>query len=139
MPGQRGGPRPGFAPTPGRLNRFVPPSGPFTRVDTHGYPGYLVGPYYDSLLAKVVVWAPDRDLALGRMERALYEFDVDGPGVRTTIPFLRRVLDDPGFRKGRYSTGLVDRLLGSADSPADRDQARCAAPSSTANLPRRTR
>ncbi|MDW5325100.1 acetyl-CoA carboxylase biotin carboxylase subunit [Plantactinospora sp. KLBMP9567] len=109
----------GFAPTPGRLSRFVPPSGPFTRVDTHGYPGYLVGPYYDSLLAKVVVWAPDRDLALGRMERALHEFDIEGPGVRTTIPFLRRVLDDAGFRKGRYSTGLVDRLLGTAESPSD--------------------
>ncbi|MFY1670509.1 acetyl-CoA carboxylase biotin carboxylase subunit [Plantactinospora sp. WMMB334] len=109
----------GFAPAPGRLARFAPPGGPFTRVDTHGYPGYLVGPYYDSLLAKVVVWAPDRDLALGRMRRALHEFDVDGPGVRTTIPFLRRVLDDAGFRRGRYSTGLVDRMLAVADPPAE--------------------
>jgi acetyl-CoA carboxylase biotin carboxylase subunit len=105
----------GFAPAPGRLDRFRPPGGPFTRVDTHGYPGYLVGPYYDSLLAKVIVWAPDRDLALNRMERALGEFDIAGPGVRTTIPFLRRILDDAGFRKGRYSTGLVDRLV---ESPA---------------------
>ncbi|QOC91463.1 ATP-binding protein [Micromonospora craniellae] len=100
----------GFAPTPGRLDRFVPPGGPFTRVDTHGHAGYLVGPHYDSLLAKVAVWAPDRDLALNRLDRALREFEITGPGVRTTIPFVRRVLDDADFRKGRYSTGLVDRL-----------------------------
>ncbi|MGC4789268.1 acetyl-CoA carboxylase biotin carboxylase subunit [Micromonospora sp. DT178] len=101
----------GFAPTPGRLERFVPPGGPFTRVDTHGYAGYLFGPHYDSLLAKVAVWAPDRELALNRLERALDEFDIAGPGVHTTIPFVRRVLDDAGFRKGRYSTGLVEQLL----------------------------
>ncbi|TDC79671.1 acetyl-CoA carboxylase biotin carboxylase subunit [Micromonospora sp. KC606] len=106
-----------FAPTPGRLERFVPPGGPFTRVDTHGHPGYLVGPYYDSLLAKVVVWAPDRDLALRRLDRALAEFDIAGPGVRTTIPFVRRVLDDADFRAGRHTTALVDRLL-AAPPPA---------------------
>ncbi|MFC3502693.1 acetyl/propionyl/methylcrotonyl-CoA carboxylase subunit alpha [Micromonospora krabiensis] len=108
----------GFAPTPGRLERFVPPGGPFTRVDTHGRPGYVVGPHYDSLLAKVVVWAPDRELALNRLERALDEFEIGGPGVRTTIPFVRRVLDDAAFRKGRYTTGLVDRLL-AVDPPPD--------------------
>ncbi|GIJ09401.1 acetyl/propionyl/methylcrotonyl-CoA carboxylase subunit alpha [Micromonospora andamanensis] len=101
----------GFAPTPGRLDRFVPPGGPFTRVDTHGHAGYLVGPHYDSLLAKVAVWAPDRDLALSRLDRALSEFEISGPGMRTTIPFVRRVLDDAEFRKGRHSTGLVDRLI----------------------------
>lgn len=104
-----------FTPTPGRLERFVPPGGPFTRVDTHGYPGYVVGPHYDSLLAKVAVWAPDREMALNRLERALGEFDVAGPGVHTTIPFVRRVLDDAGFRKGRHCTGLVETLL--ADLP----------------------
>ncbi|GAA5193994.1 acetyl-CoA carboxylase biotin carboxylase subunit [Rugosimonospora acidiphila] len=104
-------PERGFAPAPGRLDRFQPPGGPFTRVDTHGYAGYLVGPYYDSLLAKVIVWAPERDLALDRMDRALYEFDIAGAGVRTTIPFLRRILDDAAFRKGRYSTALVERLM----------------------------
>ncbi|SCG45258.1 acetyl-CoA carboxylase, biotin carboxylase subunit [Micromonospora halophytica] len=109
-----------FAPTPGRLDRFVPPGGPFTRVDTHGHPGYLVGPHYDSLLAKVAVWAPDRDLALRRLDRALAEFDVAGPGVRTTIPFVHRVLDDPDFRAGRHTTALVDRLLGADRPPVPR-------------------
>jgi acetyl-CoA carboxylase biotin carboxylase subunit len=145
----------GFVPTPGRLERFNPPGGPFTRVDTHGHPGYLVSPHYDSLLAKVAVWAPDRELALNRLERALGEFDIAGPGVRTTIPFVRRVLDDAGFRKGRYSTGLVDRLLSEGAGPdhapapvpaapnrdpalaADRDPADGAVPSGP--HPRRTR
>ncbi|WP_089013910.1 acetyl-CoA carboxylase biotin carboxylase subunit [Micromonospora inositola] len=100
-----------FAPTPGRLDRFRPPGGPFTRVDTHGHAGYLVSPHYDSLLAKVAVWAQDRACALDRLERALGEFDIAGAGVRTTIPFVRRVLDDAAFRKARHTTGLVDRLL----------------------------
>ncbi len=101
----------GFAPAAGRLDRFTPPAGPFVRVDTHGFPGYRVSPYYDSLLAKVSVWAPSRAEALSRAERALGEFDVDGPGVRTTIPFIKRVLADTEFRKGQYSTSLVDRLV----------------------------
>ncbi len=101
----------GFTPAAGRLDRFTPPAGPFVRVDTHGFPGYRVSPYYDSLLAKVSVWAPSRAEALSRAERALGEFDVDGPGVRTTIPFIKRVLADTEFRKGRYSTSLVDRLV----------------------------
>ncbi|ASW58006.1 acetyl/propionyl/methylcrotonyl-CoA carboxylase subunit alpha [Plantactinospora sp. KBS50] len=99
-----------FIPTPGRLVVFQPPGGPFTRVDTHAYPGYELGPHYDSLLAKVVVWAPDREQALDRMDRALAEFDIEGPGVRTTIPFLRRVIADPQFRKAEHSTQLVDRI-----------------------------
>ncbi|ADU10371.1 MULTISPECIES: acetyl-CoA carboxylase biotin carboxylase subunit [Micromonospora] len=105
-----------FAPAPGRLERFRPPGGPFTRVDTHGHVGYPVSPHYDSLLAKVAVWAPDRDAALDRLDRALAEFDVAGPGVRTTIPFARRVLRDPAFRAARHTTALVERLLA---PPAD--------------------
>ncbi|MEU2610092.1 acetyl-CoA carboxylase biotin carboxylase subunit [Micromonospora sp. NPDC007271] len=107
----------GFAPAPGRLDRFRPPGGPFTRVDTHGHAGYLVSPHYDSLLAKVAVWAPDRGGALDRLDRALGEFEVAGPGVHTTIPFVRRVLHDVAFRAGRHTTGLVDRLL-TADAGA---------------------
>ncbi len=101
----------GFAPAPGLLERFTPPAGPFVRVDTHGFPGYRVSPHYDSLLAKVSVWAPSRAEALSRAERALGEFDVAGPGVATTIPFIKRVLTDTEFRKGLYSTGLVDRMV----------------------------
>lgn len=99
-----------FVPTPGTLERFEPSGGPFTRVDTHAYAGYVVGPQYDSLIAKVIVWAPDREQALNRMDRALAEFEIGGPGVRTTIPFLQRVIADSEFRKATHSTVLVDRL-----------------------------
>jgi acetyl-CoA carboxylase, biotin carboxylase subunit len=102
----------GFAPTPGLLERFVPAGGPFVRVDTHAYAGYLVPPYYDSLLAKLVVWAADRDQAIARMLRCLDEFTVSGPTIATTIPFLRRALDDPRFRKAEHSTSLAEQLLG---------------------------
>ncbi|WP_432094053.1 acetyl-CoA carboxylase biotin carboxylase subunit [Streptomyces sp. bgisy100] len=100
-----------FAPAPGRLTEFVPPSGPFVRVDTHALPGWQVGPDYDSLLAKTVVWAPDRDQALARMDRALGEFRVAGEGVSTTVDFLRRILVRPEFRAAEHTTGLVAKVL----------------------------
>jgi acetyl-CoA carboxylase, biotin carboxylase subunit len=100
-----------FAPTPGVLTEFVPSGGPFVRVDTHGYTGYRVPASYDSLLAKLLVWAPTREQALRRMDRALEEFRVSGPGVRTTAGFLREVLRDPSFRAGEYSTAIVDQIL----------------------------
>ena len=70
-----------------------------------------MSPAYDSLLAKVIVWAPDRDQALARMHRALGDFQVSGPGMATTIPFLREVLDDPTFRRGEHGTDLIARLM----------------------------
>ncbi|WP_331767321.1 acetyl-CoA carboxylase biotin carboxylase subunit [Embleya sp. NBC_00896] len=100
----------GFAPTPGRLNEFVAPGGPCVRVDTHAYAGWKVGPDYDSLLAKVIVWAPDRDQAIARADRALGEFRVTGDGVRTTKGFLRRILAHPRFRAGDHSTSLVGAM-----------------------------
>jgi acetyl-CoA carboxylase biotin carboxylase subunit len=105
-------PRRNFAPAPGVLERFVPPGGPFVRVDTHGFTGYKVPAAYDSLLAKVITWAPDRAAAIARMRRALTEFEVDGPGVHTTCEFLDQVLADPEFAEGKHDTGLVARLLG---------------------------
>jgi acetyl-CoA carboxylase, biotin carboxylase subunit len=99
-----------FAPTAGPLDRFEFPGGPFTRIDTHAYAGYIVGPHYDSLIAKVIVWAPDREQALNRMDRVLAEFEVSGRGVKTTIPFLQRVIADPEFRKAAHSTVLVDQM-----------------------------
>jgi acetyl-CoA carboxylase biotin carboxylase subunit len=99
-----------FVPTAGLLERFDVPGGPFTRVDTHAFTGYMVGPHYDSMIAKVIAWAPDRDQALARIDRALGEFEVSGRGVATTIPFLRRVIADPEFRRAEHSTALVERL-----------------------------
>jgi acetyl-CoA carboxylase biotin carboxylase subunit len=101
----------GFAPAPGLLDEFVPPGGPFVRVDTHGYPGYRMPADYDSLLAKVVVWAPDRAQALDRMQRALEEFRITGRGVRTTARFLGELLGNPTFRSGRHTTSIVDEVI----------------------------
>jgi acetyl-CoA carboxylase biotin carboxylase subunit len=105
-------PAAGFTPAPGRLDRFEPPGGPFVRVDTHACPGYLVPPHYDSMIAKVIVWAPNREAAIARMRRALGEFVIEGDRVRTTVGFLQTVLADPRFMAAQHSTRLVDELLG---------------------------
>ncbi|PSL05967.1 acetyl-CoA carboxylase biotin carboxylase subunit [Haloactinopolyspora alba] len=97
-----------FAPAPGRIEEFVPAAGPFVRVDSYVRPGYQVPAEYDSLLAKLVVWAPDRDGACARMERALSEFRLSGPNVRTTREFLAAVIDHPDFRDATHSTSLVE-------------------------------
>ncbi|MET8005464.1 acetyl-CoA carboxylase biotin carboxylase subunit [Nonomuraea glycinis] len=100
-----------FRPTPGRIEEFVMPAGPFTRVDSYGAPGMTVAADYDSLLAKVIVWAPDRRQAMERMKRALTEVRAVGPAVRTTTPFLLEVLADSRFSSATHTTSLVDRML----------------------------
>jgi len=99
-----------FAPAPGTLTRFELPGGPFVRVDTHGFTGYRIPALYDSLLAKVIVWAPDRAQAIARMDRAIAEFHVEGAGVHTTGSFLRSVLAHPRFREATHDTGLVGEM-----------------------------
>jgi acetyl-CoA carboxylase, biotin carboxylase subunit len=101
----------GFLPTPGTLERFEPPGGPFTRVDTHAFTGYVIPPYYDSLLAKLVVWAPSRPEAITRMSRALDEFVISGPGVCTTTSFAAELVEHPLFGAGRHTTDLVDNII----------------------------
>jgi acetyl-CoA carboxylase biotin carboxylase subunit len=100
-----------FAPAAGRLDVYVPPGGPWTRVDSHCYPGWSITPFYDSLIAKLIVWAPTRAEAIERIDRALSEFQIEGRGVRTTIPFHRRVLADERFRSGDVSTDFVEQFL----------------------------
>jgi len=94
----------------GRLTRFSPPSGPWTRVDTHGYPGYELPPFYDSLLAKVITIGNDRAEALRRMERALAEFDC--AGVSTTVDFHRQLMRHPLFQRGEHRLDFVESYLG---------------------------
>ncbi|WP_159943621.1 MULTISPECIES: acetyl-CoA carboxylase biotin carboxylase subunit [unclassified Nocardiopsis] len=98
-----------FAPAPGRLDRFEPPGGPWVRVDTHCVPGSTVPPYYDSMIAKVIVWGEDRDAALNRLRRALEEFRIEGPGTRTTLGFHRRLVDHGEFRAGAATTDFLTR------------------------------
>jgi len=99
----------GFAPGPGTVTTFHPPGGPGVRLDTHVYTGYRVPPNYDSLLAKLIVSACTRDETILRARHALDQFIIEG--VPTTIPFLRRILDDPGFMAGDVDTGFVGRMM----------------------------
>ena len=107
-----------FAPAAGRLDVYVPPGGPWTRVDSHCYPGWTIAPFYDSLIAKLIVWAPTRPEAIERMDRALSEFQIEGRGVKTTIPFHRRVLADERFRSGDVSTEFVEAFMAGATTAA---------------------
>jgi acetyl-CoA carboxylase biotin carboxylase subunit len=99
-----------FAPAAGRLDTYVPPGGPGTRVDSHCYPGWTIAPFYDSLIAKLIVWGSDRAAAIDRMDRALSEFQVEGRGVKTTIPFHRAVLANDQFRSGDVSTDFLEHF-----------------------------
>src|SRR5918999_1848828 len=99
-----------FAPTAGRLDTYVPPGGPWTRVDSHCYPGWTISPFYDSLIAKLIVWGPDREAAIDRMSRALGEFQISGRGVKTTMPFHQRVLDNARFRSGNVATDFLEHF-----------------------------
>jgi acetyl-CoA carboxylase biotin carboxylase subunit len=96
-----------FQPSPGTISAYHPPGGPGVRVDTHIYAGYTVPPYYDSLLAKVIVHGNNRDEALARMRQALDSFIIEG--VTTTIPFLGRVMRHPDFVAGRVDTKFLER------------------------------
>ena len=96
-----------FQPFPGLITAYHPPGGPGVRVDTHIYAGYTVPPYYDSLLAKVIVHGNHRQEALARMRQALDSFIIEG--VTTTIPFLGRVLRHPDFLAGTVDTKFLER------------------------------
>jgi len=98
-----------FAPCVGKITHLLLPGGPGVRVDTHLYPGYVIPPYYDSLLAKIIVWAEDRPSAIARMKRALEETRVEG--VKTNLPFLKRIIDHPEYQKGNVSTQFLRRYL----------------------------
>ncbi|MCA9297738.1 MAG: acetyl-CoA carboxylase biotin carboxylase subunit, partial [Phycisphaerales bacterium] len=105
-----------FAPGPGTIATFHPPGGPGVRLDTHVYAGYRVPPHYDSLIAKLIVSGTTREEAVVRARHALDEFIIEG--IPTTVPFLRRILDDPGFVRGDVDTGFVARIMA-----ADADRA----------------
>ncbi len=98
-----------FAPSPGTISVFHPPGGPGVRIDTHVYAGYRVPPFYDSLLAKLIVHASTREEAIARMRHSLAGFVIEG--VHTTIPFLLQVMDHPGFIAGEVDTKFLERWM----------------------------
>jgi acetyl-CoA carboxylase, biotin carboxylase subunit len=99
-------PQQDFMPTPGKINTLHLPGGAGVRVDSHIFQGYTIPPYYDSLIAKVVVWDTNRAGAIARMERALKETIIEG--VKTTIPFHLNILANKKFRAGELSTALIE-------------------------------
>jgi acetyl-CoA carboxylase biotin carboxylase subunit len=100
----------GFLPSPGRITSLRPASGPGVRDDSGVYSGATIPRFYDTLMAKLIVWAPDRRAAIARMTRALGEYKV--VGVPTTIPILQHIMRDEAFVAGRLSTHFLDRLMG---------------------------
>ena len=103
-----------FIPSPGTVVGLRAPGGPWVRDDTGVYAGCTIPRFYDTLMAKLIVWGPDREAAIARMTRALGEYKV--AGVQTTIPILERIIRHPDFVAGLLSTGFMERLL-AADKP----------------------
>lgn len=97
-----------FTPSPGKITAFNFPGGPGVRVDTAAYPGYVVPPYYDSMIAKLIVHARTRELAISRMQRALEMMVIEG--IKTTIPLHQRIMADENFRKGTFSTKFMEEF-----------------------------
>ncbi|MBA2493326.1 MAG: acetyl-CoA carboxylase biotin carboxylase subunit [Acidobacteria bacterium] len=97
-----------FTPSPGKITAFNIPGGPGVRVDTAVYPGYVVPPYYDSMIAKLIVHARTRKLAIGRMKRALEMMVVEG--IKTTIPLHLKIMNDEKFQKGDFSTKFMEEF-----------------------------
>ena len=98
-----------FAPSPGLVKQFHAPGGMHVRVDSGLYAGYKVPPYYDSMIAKLIVYGTTREGALRRLRRALEEFVIDGP--TTTIPLHQALLDDPEFQRGDYTIKWLEEWL----------------------------
>jgi acetyl-CoA carboxylase biotin carboxylase subunit len=96
-----------FRPSPGDITSFHLPGGFGVRVDTHCYAGYRIPPFYDSLIAKLIVTAPTRDEAIDKMASALEEFTVEG--IHTTIPFHRKVMKNGAFRRSEYDTSFIEQ------------------------------
>jgi acetyl-CoA carboxylase, biotin carboxylase subunit len=95
-----------FMPAPGTIQFYLPPGGPGVRVDSAAYPGYTISPYYDSMIAKLIVWAPTRDEAIAKMKRALAEFEIEG--IYSTIPFHQKLLKHPTFLKGDFDIKFLE-------------------------------
>ncbi len=99
----------GFRPSPGKITTFHAPGGHGVRIDTHVYDGYVIPPYYDSMIAKLITTAQTREEAINKMKRALDEFVIEG--VKTTIPFHRQLMDNPDYLAGNYTTKFMEDFV----------------------------
>ena len=98
-----------FTPSPGLVEKFIPAGGIGVRLDSHVFAGYRIPPYYDSMIAKLIIRGADRTQALARCQRALSEFVVEG--VKTTIPFTQKILANKDFKAGKFDTGFIERMM----------------------------
>ena len=105
-----------FTPSPGKITGYHQPGGYGVRVDTTVYEQYKVQPFYDSMVAKLICWGDSREVAIDRMRRALNEYVIEG--IKTNIPFLKRVLSNPAFVAGKYDTRIVEQILAEPTDPA---------------------
>jgi acetyl-CoA carboxylase biotin carboxylase subunit len=96
----------GFAPSPGLVTAYHAASGQGVRVDSHVYAGYMIPPYYDSMIAKLICTARTREEAIKKMKRALDEYIIEG--VKTTIPFHKKLMSDKRFLSGKFDTGFME-------------------------------
>lgn len=102
-----------FLPCPGRITQWMVPGGRNVRVDSHIYAGYVVPPYYDSMIGKLIVWGRDRNKAINIMKRALAEFEVEG--IKTTIPFHKKMMENKDFISNNYDTKYLENYKGLDD------------------------
>jgi acetyl-CoA carboxylase biotin carboxylase subunit len=95
-----------FSPSPGRITSYHSPGGHGVRIDTHAYAGYVIPPYYDSMIAKLITVAQTREEAITKMERALDEYIIEG--IKTTIPFHQKLMKNEKFRSGNFTTSFLE-------------------------------
>lgn len=98
-----------FSPSPGKITQLMLPGGPGVRIDSGVFPGYTIPPFYDSMVAKLITWGTDRREAIERMKRALEEFYIEG--IKTTIPFHKKVMKNKEFLRGQYTTDFVSEYM----------------------------
>lgn len=102
-------PEKNFMPCPGKIDAYLPPGGPWVRMDSAVYQGYKVPPFYDSMIGKLIVWGENRECAIARMERALSEFIIEG--IPTTISFQKKILSNAFYKKGEVYTNFIQRRI----------------------------
>jgi acetyl-CoA carboxylase biotin carboxylase subunit len=95
-----------FRPSPGKIVSYHSPGGRGVRIDTHAYAGYTIPPNYDSMIGKLIVVAQTREEAILKMKRALDEYIIEG--IKTTIPFHQKLMDDPSFKEGNFTTKFME-------------------------------
>ncbi|MNX95984.1 Biotin carboxylase [compost metagenome] len=95
-----------FRPSPGKITSYHSPGGHGVRIDTHAYAGYTIPPNYDSMIGKLIVVAQTREEAILKMKRALDEYIIEG--IKTTIPFHQKLMEDPQFNEGNFTTKFME-------------------------------